>query len=141
MLSSLSEIRVYQVLTPAALSELQRCGRAQLQPTAFGDTWVLLKCAKNTACDAARSIWCRRFRAAAVVEIALYAPALAEYPCVSVAYEAHREYCVPVTALSRLSAALLEPVRVVDRFRAPSDTRLDFVRRALGTGGAVESFC
>lgn len=108
-----SVIKLWQALSPVSADALIASAGLHLQPSYRDDQFALLKLTKRQAYFAAEAVWARYFGHAIVIEMLFYQAAFTPFDVETVAYDAHREYRIPVLDLPRLSLAQVRPARVI----------------------------
>jgi len=108
------EVTLWQAMTPWAVRSLKETQGLQLQLSARGDTFALIKPTRHRAQSVAKTVWAPRFGQAAVVCFALPRELVNQLKVGSVAYENHRDYAIPADQLATLSLFLVRPIRIVD---------------------------
>jgi hypothetical protein len=108
---------VYQTLSPGQLAVLEGSDWRCISPGQGGEYFCYLKLQQRYAEMIARQWVVPVHGAAWVVRLTLPLEALAKYDLVSVAYEEHLEYQVPVAELHRLGSQLVGEAQVVATFR------------------------
>ena len=108
------EVTLWQAMTPWAVRSLKDTQGLQLQLSAKGDTFALIKPTRHRAESVAKTVWAPRFGQAAVACFALPRELVNQLKVGSVAYEDHRDYAIPADQLATLSAFLIRPIRIVD---------------------------
>ena len=108
------EETLWQAMTPWAVRSLKDTQGLQLQLSAKGDTFALIKPTRHRAQSVAKTVWAPRFGQAAVACFALPKELVNQLKVGSVAYEDHRDYVIPADQLATLSLFLIRPIRIVD---------------------------
>lgn len=106
-------IKLWQAMSPVSARALMQSDGDALQPSSAGDQFVLLKLTRGQAFYAAKAVWARHFGTAVVVEMLFYQGAFTPFDVETIAYDAHREYRIPVLDLPRLSLAQVSPPRII----------------------------
>ena len=110
----MQELTLWQAMTPWAVRSLKDKQGWQLQLSAKGDTFALIKPSRHRAQAVAESVWAPRFGLAAVARITLPQELVTQLKVGSVAYEDHRDYEIPADQLGALSLFLTKPISIVD---------------------------
>jgi hypothetical protein len=108
------EVTLWQAMTPWAVRSLKDSQGLQLQLSAKGDTFALIKPTRHRAQAVAKTVWAPRFGQAAVACFALPQELVKKLKVGSVAYEDHIDYVIPADQLATLSLFLIRPIRIVD---------------------------
>jgi len=108
------EVTLWQAMTPWAVRSLKDSQGLQLQLSAKGDTFALIKPTRHRAESVAKTVWAPRFGQAAIACFALPQELVKKLKVGSVAYEDHRDYVIPADQLATWSLFLIRPIRIVD---------------------------
>ncbi|MEL0038319.1 MAG: hypothetical protein VW757_04800 [Halieaceae bacterium] len=122
----MQELTLWQAMTPWAVRSLKDKQGWQLQLSAKGDTFALIKPSRHRAQAVAESVWAPRFGLAAVARITLPQELVTQLKVGSVAYEDHRDYVIPADQLGALSLFLTKPISIVDVVTRQHDDRPQF---------------
>ena len=108
------EVTLWQAMTPWAVRSLKDSQGLQLQLSAKGDAFALIKPTRHRAHAVAKTVWAPRFGRAAIACFALPQELVKKLKVGSVAYEDHIDYAIPADQLATLSLFLIRPIRIVD---------------------------
>ena len=101
------EVTLWQAMTPWAVRSLKDTQGLQLQLSAKGDTFALVKPTRHRAESVAKTVWAPRFGQAAIACFELPRELVNQLKVGSVAYEDHRDYVIPADQLATLSLFLI----------------------------------
>lgn len=122
---------LYVALTPGQLAELVKTEWRDLSPAFADQRHLYLKLTRDYAELIARHWHAAQYGAGYVARLRVRRSSLQRFPLQSIAYDAHREYRVPVTELPALNRQIVGRIQIVAAFAPPRPPTHDMPQQLL----------